>query len=360
MSNSRPNPNDSNDKVFAIGQLRQEELGESLPVGLLLMTLGCLGFGAWHYLVVNSLFSLILTVAGVLSLAMLLMLRLSGKRLIPQIQNAFGMLLGAMSVLFVLMCDVEQVGMLASLCMMVGFSSVLNFQRASWMAIATFAALVVVYLGWQELAEASYSNSMWLMYLGTYISVGVYLCTLEFCRRRGREKLVAVSRQFNRVAATDQLTKLPNRREMERLIGSSLNRYHLAGEAFSIVIADIDNYQHFNDRHGHQMGDKLLKMVGDTLHQMLRSNDIVARWGGDEFLILLKGQQLEAAQQVAERLRQAIGRMRLKVDDKEVSVTMSFGVSCMQGHETGDELITSADRGLYQAKHMGRDMVVAG
>lgn len=181
-----------------------------------------------------------------------------------------------------------------------------------------------------------------------------------------REQLVRFSRELaasnerlQRMALTDALTELPNRRfAMERL--EQEWALSLRGDrTLSCMMVDIDRFKAINDEFGHQTGDDALKLVADTLRQSARAQDVVCRYGGEEFLVLCPDTGIEAAHQCAERLRQNVAGLVLNTPAGNVDLTISIGVA--EKEEDVDSiygLLTRADERLYAAKQAGRNRVV--
>lgn len=159
------------------------------------------------------------------------------------------------------------------------------------------------------------------------------------------------------LAAHDPLTGLNNRRSFLEKAQSIWSTTQRSERDLSVIILDIDHFKSVNDRHGHATGDDALVAISKVLADSARDGDIVARWGGEEFLLLLPETKLEAALIVAERLRMAISEIRLLSRDAEIVFTASFGVAHIAKHETLDALISEADNYLYQSKEKGRDSI---
>lgn len=123
---------------------------------------------------------------------------------------------------------------------------------------------------------------------------------------------------------------------------------------------DIDHFKHFNDTHGHQAGDSLLKHFSEFIRQQIRGEDIACRYGGEEFLLMLPGADTEQSHQRAEQLRIGIGNIKVQFQDQLLSgITCSFGVAAYPDHgEDWETLIHLADAALYRAKRAGRNRVV--
>jgi diguanylate cyclase (GGDEF)-like protein len=159
-------------------------------------------------------------------------------------------------------------------------------------------------------------------------------------------------------ALVDGLTALANRRACEETLSSELARAERFPGPVSIVIADLDDFKEVNDRHGHQAGDVVLREFASLLRDGIRDIDLAGRWGGEEFLLVLPGTDLDGATHVAERIRQALaGRIVLSVDGEPIPVTASFGVAAYPHAHTAAALFAAADGALYEAKRTGKNRV---
>lgn len=160
-------------------------------------------------------------------------------------------------------------------------------------------------------------------------------------------------------ARTDELTGLPNRRRFFELAEREMERAQRYDEALAVVMLDLDHFKDVNDGHGHAAGDQVLRAVGDACRDVLRTNDIVGRLGGEEFAILLPATRLDGARQFAERLRQSIAACRIGLPGVELTLTATLGVAARELGETLclDELLARADAALYRGKAAGRNRV---
>lgn len=157
------------------------------------------------------------------------------------------------------------------------------------------------------------------------------------------------------LSVTDPLTKLYNRQKFNEVCSEMLMRKHWTPQkSFGLIIIDIDHFKQVNDTYGHQIGDAVLIAMADTLTQEIRTNDILARWGGEEFVILLPSVDMEQAANVAEKYRAAIEKMEVP---KVGSITASFGVTVYVDGDSQEKMVSRADIGLYQAKKNGRNRV---
>jgi diguanylate cyclase (GGDEF)-like protein/PAS domain S-box-containing protein len=165
--------------------------------------------------------------------------------------------------------------------------------------------------------------------------------------------------QVQRLAITDPLTSLHNRRYFFEVAHRELERARRYQSSLSLIMIDIDRFKEVNDTHGHLIGDMVLKHIAERLKAQLREIDVLCRYGGEEFVILLPDTALDAAYQVAERLRQAIVQKPIQADGNQVKVTTSLGVAHMDEEcQQIDDLIRYADQALYQAKAAGRNQSI--
>ena len=157
---------------------------------------------------------------------------------------------------------------------------------------------------------------------------------------------------LEQLAATDPLTGLANRRGCEKSIAGEISRAERERKPLSCIMLDIDRFKQVNDTMGHQAGDQVLRELSAMLRQSVRAYDIVARWGGEEFLVVLPGADLEAARQLAERIR--VGVQKLPTS----TVTISAGAAEFDADYDFEATLRTADRRMYEAKAAGRNCVV--
>lgn len=180
------------------------------------------------------------------------------------------------------------------------------------------------------------------------------------------ERLIGVSRdiserkqfeqQLEAMASTDSLTGLANRRHIEQLLHQAVARANRYGEPLALILCDIDHFKTFNDTQGHQAGDRVLVEFSRRLRKHLRSCDSLARWGGEEFLLLLPQTDVEAATSLAEQLRALVAGSSFAGIGP---VTASFGVAGYRAPEAEASWFRRVDDGLYAAKRAGRNCVIA-
>lgn len=166
-------------------------------------------------------------------------------------------------------------------------------------------------------------------------------------------------RRLEQMAATDPLTGLYNRRHFSTVLDRLYAEATRYGQELSCVMIDLDGYKQLNDTHGHQVGDQLLVMAGKVLSANMRQMDVAARYGGDEFVLLLPHASGEEAVVVAERIRQQFFEATKRLLNRPSGVTMSMGIASIQDTRVtaADKLVALADTGLYEAKDAGRNCI---
>ena len=171
-------------------------------------------------------------------------------------------------------------------------------------------------------------------------------------------ELKEANRTISHQAATDYLTELYNRRYFNECLTAALSAARRHTYPLAMIMIDLDNFKRVNDTHGHSAGDLVLKRFASLLRDMIRTEDVAARWGGEEFIILLSHTVSDAAAALAERIRSAFEQQ--SDSSSRLFLSASFGVVQLQENDDADTLIRRADTALYQAKHEGRNRVVVG
>jgi diguanylate cyclase (GGDEF)-like protein/PAS domain S-box-containing protein len=178
-------------------------------------------------------------------------------------------------------------------------------------------------------------------------------------RKRLESELRTRNVELARMARTDPLTGLPNRHHLEERLHEAISYTRRHGGYLSIALLDVDHFKHINDRHGHQVGDEVLKAIAERLGDTKRTEDVCGRWGAEEFLVLLFQSDRGGATAFAERLRRAVSaRPIIVADGTNISVTVSVGVASGSVAEL-DDLLRRADLAVHAAKGAGRDRVAA-
>lgn len=199
----------------------------------------------------------------------------------------------------------------------------------------------------------------YLYYLNIIITYAIFSFTAYFynlAANKAENKLQELNKTLEVMATTDYLTGIANRRSMINKIEKVAKKHKKNGERFSLIIADVDDFKKVNDQYGHNCGDIVLQSIADILKHSLRKNDTIARWGGEEFLILLPQTNYEEAAIVANKLKRALKKSDYNCLEDGESLTMTFGIS--EFKNSLDKCISEADKALYRGKSDGKDCVV--
>jgi diguanylate cyclase (GGDEF)-like protein len=170
---------------------------------------------------------------------------------------------------------------------------------------------------------------------------------------------LSLHERAQRLAATDELTGLINHRRLHEVLGREVRRAERYGTSLALVMLDVDDFKHVNDRYGHQQGDRVLRAVADAVRDTVRDVDFVARYGGEELAVALPEMDAEGAADVGERIRRAIAAAVVpERDGTRLSVTASVGVAVLDpASPSRQDLIAAADAALYRAKRAGKNRV---
>lgn len=210
------------------------------------------------------------------------------------------------------------------------------------------------HLIWQTEQVAAGDLNQQVHFLGDFSVAfnGMILALRE--KRRLEEQLHEVNQILEKQASTDVLTGLFNRLKLGRLLDAEITRAQRYATPLAVILLDIDHFKRINDTRGHQVGDEVLRELAQRLTSSLRACDAVARWGGEEFLVMLPNSPLEAGRECAEKLRAAVADFPFAAMPQ---VTASFGVAQRQKGDQRETLIGRADQALYRAKDKGRNRV---
>jgi len=212
-------------------------------------------------------------------------------------------------------------------------------------------------LNWFLIVEQNQNiaiESIWLnfiksTFLGLLVSAVVIMIILS--------AINYYNKRLEKLAVTDDLTGSYNRREFARIFEKAVSWNSKNASPFSVLLIDIDHFKKINDSMGHVIGDRIIKIITDIIHRNIRSHDMMARWGGDEFIMLIYG-DLETARSIAERVRAGVeDSPELKEILKENRTTLSMGVTQYLTGDTQDTITMRADSALYKAKDAGRNKV---
>ncbi len=226
------------------------------------------------------------------------------------------------------------------------------------LALLSFTAMALLSPGFVDFVP-DYGSAT----VSRFLYTGVITCVLLFLYAMTQQilnaRLEQVRQQLFRASITDELTGLANRRYMNEALRER-ERRSAEDRRLAVVIADVDRFKSVNDTLGHDAGDLVLRHVATVLHDTLRDSDRVARWGGEEFLVLLEVGDADEAAAVVEKMRRAIESAPFDYEGRSVPVTASFGVkTVVDPVDRLQDMVIEADRNLRLAKERGRNRVVA-
>ncbi len=271
-----------------------------------------------------------------------------------------GVLLLVLYFYLLLSGGVNNTGLMWAVMLVPGFINLYGYKRgtATLLAVGGLTALVLFYPDFPGLT-AEYDTGYRARFIAVFGALTALTALLDSSRHQTQQLLQTLTQELENRASTDALTGLANRREAYRAISELERRNrHLAGR-YTVLIGDLDNFKSINDNHGHSFGDRVLRDVAEVLRDNTRADDIVARWGGEEFLILLPNTDVQGGGILGEKLRDKVEALSQRYDPP-VKVSISFGVA--EGDPasaTHGQLLAEADARMYRAKDGGRNQVVA-
>lgn len=171
-------------------------------------------------------------------------------------------------------------------------------------------------------------------------------------------ELNAANYKLEQIARTDPLTLISNRRDLIEKINQEQMRFERNGKPFVIIIADIDNFKLVNDEYGHDAGDFILQSVAQLIRSSLRTQDVVGRWGGEEFLLILPETDLRGGRKLAEKLRKTIETTPFVYGKNLLHITITSGVSVYNVPQEIKKIIKRSDEAMYEGKNKGKNCVI--
>ena len=191
----------------------------------------------------------------------------------------------------------------------------------------------------------------------TSVGIGLIIASILYFNMVLFPQIMHLEDELKEHASTDSLTKAYNRLKFDEIIESEINRSKRYDQMLSLIAFDIDHFKTVNDNYGHLFGDYVLKTIVNLTKDNIRGVDYLARWGGEEFMIILPETGMERAEALAQRIKEEIENYKF---NKIGKVTVSFGVAQFKKDDSEDTLIKRADDALYKAKNKGRNRVEIG
>lgn len=230
-------------------------------------------------------------------------------------------------------------------------------------ALGLFAVVMLTMSQWQPqryppLEEAILFGVL-LLAVPSMALLAMRMSELRAQLGRQKSELEQALQRIRQTAERDELTGLFNRRRVGDELQAQLARAQRNEARFAVAMVDMDHFKHINDGHGHASGDIVLRRFARVASTSLRDVDVVGRWGGEEFLMILSGVDGNGAVEAVERLRRAVAALEVELPGGAcIRLTVSIGVACWKGDESIELLISRADRALYDAKSAGRNRVI--
>lgn len=206
---------------------------------------------------------------------------------------------------------------------------------------------------------AAVDGTAWLAWGGVagFALAGLAAIMLVARLSRSRQRLVVLNRKLEQLAHIDPLTGLKNRRALEKSLEEALSAARRHEQELSLLLIDVDHFKALNDTHGHRAGDEVLRRLSDVLYGAMRAEDVIGRWGGEEFLVILPRTDGPGAIESAERLRSLMFELRVDAGKaRDLALTVTVGVA-QWGGESPEDLMDRADAALYAGKASGRNVV---
>ncbi len=225
--------------------------------------------------------------------------------------------------------------------------------------LASIPVVTVSLLEWHKPPSYAFTNDGMPALVAASIMLFMSWLLSHFCKlrqtlREQRGQLLSLAEEARNLAMTDELTGLFNRRHMSEQSSVALRRHQRSTTSICLAVLDIDHFKLVNDRHGHHVGDEALAHLAQVLKAQLRTTDLLARWGGEEFLVLLPDASADHARMVLERVLLSLSQTVITPTVPDLRISFSAGIAQWDHAETLTELVERADQALYQAKGLGR------
>lgn len=241
----------------------------------------------------------------------------------------------------------------------------LSARQARWLALLSLLLLAAAMLWKSRTDPQAYPASVEAVHLAvvTIVLLGVSALSIRMgalrkSLRRQKQELEASLEQIRVLATQDELTGLVNRRHMMDMLRAEQARQQRSGRGMSLVLIDLDHFKRINDGFGHQVGDAVLRTFVDSVLHSLRGTDVLARWGGEEFLLMLPDTQASEALQTVQRMRDSLMPLAFEAISPNLELTFSAGLATCQPGDSIEAVIDQADQAMYRAKEAGRNCTV--
>lgn len=205
---------------------------------------------------------------------------------------------------------------------------------------------------------ADYAFEFRLRLLYSFLTVTFLSAFYEYSRNASYQYTLDLSKKYEQLAKLDPLTKISNRRDALQLLEREQIKLKRTPGSLSIIMCDIDNFKEINDSYGHQAGDLILVELAKLFTSQCRSQDVIARWGGEEFLFILPQTSINNAIELSNKMHAAIAKLKIEYKDDVISLSVSMGISELGVEQKINAAINAADQFLYQAKASGKNQTL--
>lgn len=271
---------------------------------------------------------------------------------------SYSSVLLVLAIYLVLSGGAESTGPLWSYPIVVIIISLLGHLHGFFLSMLAIAVISVI-LGFGDIYGLTplYSETFKIRFIATMFALTTLVWSLEYSRSRAAAMLLGLNKKILTISRRDQLTGLLNRRGLEERFNSEVNRAKRSDQTFCLALLDIDDFKLINDRHGHLTGDTILKLIADEVQSEIRSIDTLARWGGEEFVVLIDKSNLDESLYVSEKIRKLVQDLKLEAPAMQEQITISIGLAEYQPGQSMLELFDIADNALYLAKRQGKNCI---
>lgn len=223
------------------------------------------------------------------------------------------------------------------------------------LALFIFITSSILFIPIFEFPIPSYPVDFKIRLVSSFITVSALTALYEYARESSYNAMLEMSNKFERLSKIDSLTQLSNRRDATEVIEYEKRRLLRNNTELSIIICDIDNFKHINDKYGHDVGDSILVEIAKVFKSCVRNQDTVARWGGEEFLFIFPYTNALQAGVTAKKIHNAIKAKSPLSTVDNFDVTVSMGISTLTNDRKIELAISDADKNLYKAKNSGKN-----
>ena len=338
---------------------------QSVIIGILMLTGGLVmtALSLWDiYIDLGPVWSNLVTLAAGLIITFFYILLLNrgsaSVRLTVVILRLTMVIMVFLHFFWLLVEDVEWSGLLWCLVMLPLFFHLLGYQRGSILVLLLISGTTWLLFWPATFYSSPHSAAILFRFWAAYLILAWISFSVEYIRHQTRQRLQATWRELDVQACTDELTGLANRRGLKEYLGKQEQRSSQGEGSYAVILGDMDDFKQINDRYGHDVGDRVLATVGKLISSLARADDLAARWGGEEFLLLLADTDAEGAKVLAEKVRDCVATSKILVGGESIDLTMSLGVAAQQQDAPLSALLKSADTAMYKAKCRGKNSVV--